>query len=377
MQTRLNESSSSITDLLCFSHLRWDWVFQRPQHLFTRAARTHRVFFIEEPVFGSDVPHMEEREQLERVVVVRPSFPDAYRGSDTTALMRELLDGWLASRGVDPWVIWYYTPMALPFSRHLDAPVTVYDCMDELSTFSNAPESLPLLERQLMQLCDVVFTGGHSLYEAKAKLHPNVHEMPSSVDAEHFVRARYASANHPDYRHIPHPRIGYCGVIDERMDLELVEGIARARPDWHQVFIGPVTKIDPAALPQGPNVHYLGARPYEELPALLGACDVGMLPFALNAATRYISPTKTPEYLAAGLPVVSTPICDVVWSWGRSGLVRIAGTIEGFVEATSAAILEPRELRWPRVDRTLAALSWDATWQRMEELLIGAAARAA
>ncbi len=370
-------TSDRRADLLCFSHLRWNWVFQRPQHLLTRAARDWRVTIMEEPVFSSSDPHMEVEQPHDGITVVRPCLRHDIAQADLLMQQGALLEQWLAETGRSPEVLWYYTPMALPFSRRLKAPLVVYDCMDELSGFAGASPALRLMERQLLARCHVVFTGGHSLYEAKASLHPNVHAMPSSVDVDHFSRARRAPRERDDHRNIPRPRIGFCGVIDERLDRELVAAIAARRPDWQLVFVGPVTKIAPEDLPHAANIHYLGPRPYAELPEIFAAWDVGMLPFALNDATRYISPTKTPEYLAAGLPVVSTPIRDVERTWGAAGLVSIASDADAFVAAIERAFAEPADLRWPRVDRTLAASSWDVTWQRMRDLLSNAAIRAA
>jgi UDP-galactopyranose mutase len=261
--------------------------------------------------------------------------------------------------------------MSLPFSDHLDAAAVVYDCMDELSAFSGAPPVLLERERALLARADVVFTGGHSLYEAKRGRHPNVHAFPSSVDVAHFRRARARLPEPPDQASIPHPRIGHYAVLDERLDIDLVAAIADARPDWQIVLVGPVVKIDPASLPRRPNIHYLGGKRYEELPAYLSGWDAAFMPFALNESTRFISPTKTPEYLAAGKPVVSTPVTDVVRTYGERGLVQIADTPAGFVAALERILTTGDERRpWlDDVDRTLGEMSWDQTWARMRELL--------
>jgi glycosyltransferase involved in cell wall biosynthesis len=253
----------------------------------------------------------------------------------------------------------------MPFSRHLDRAVTVYDCMDELSAFAGAPQGLRDAERALMGAADVVFTGGHSLYEAKRSLHPNVHPLPSSVDVAHFARARRVSREPGDQAAIPAPRLGFFGVIDERFDRELIDAVAAARPDWNFVLIGPVVKIDPAMLPRRANIHYLGSKAYRELPDYMAGWKVALLPFARNASTRYISPTKTPEYLAAGLPVVSTSIRDVVRPYGDRGLVRIADTPEAFVVAIDAAMREDAGVRLEAVDAFLSQASWEMTWTRM------------
>ena len=269
----------------------------------------------------------------------------------------------------DEFTLWYYTPMGLPFSDHLAAATVVYDCMDELSAFAGAPAALKTSEAELFRMADVVFTGGHSLYEAKRRRHPRVFAFPSSVDVGHFSRARRISRDPSDQADIPHPRLGFFGVIDERMDYDLLAGVAAARPDWHLVLIGPTAKVDPAALPRAANIHYLGPKSYAELPEYIAGWDVALLPFARNEATRFISPTKTPEYLAAGKPVVSTSIRDVVRPYGEQGLVHIADTVDAFVEASAACLTGEPVARLEAVDAFLAHLSWDSTWRQMRRAI--------
>jgi len=356
-------------DLVCLSHLRWDFVYQRPQHLLTRCAEGRRVFFFEEPVYDGGPLRLEVKERG-RVRVVVPHLPEGLT-SDVAreAATRTALERMLADHGVSDFVLWYYTPMALQFTRHLRARAVVYDCMDELSAFKGASPLLRGLESELMSRADLVFTGGQSLYEAKRDRHPRVHAFPSSIDAEHFGSARSVSGEPADQIDIPHPRLGFFGVIDERLDIELLDEVARMRPDWQLVMIGPVVKIDPASLPRHANIHYLGMKSYEELPAYLSGWDVALLPFARNESTRFISPTKTPEYLAAGKPVVSTSIRDVVRPYGQEGLVHIADTAAEFVAACEAALEENSAERCERVDAFLAQTSWDGTWASMRDLI--------
>jgi UDP-galactopyranose mutase len=259
--------------------------------------------------------------------------------------------------------------MAMPWTKHLKPLATVYDCMDELSAFKNAPTSLKENEAALFERADLVFTGGHSLYEAKRHQHRNVYAFPSSIDAPHFAQARSAVCEPADQKDIPHPRLGFFGVIDERMDLELLDAVAEARPQWQLVMIGPVVKIDPADLPRRANIHYLGGKSYAELPAYLSGWDVALMPFARNDSTRFISPTKTPEYLAAGRAVVSTSIRDVVRPYGELGLVHIADTPAEFVAAVERAMNEDTAARMQEVDAFLGQTSWDMTWGRMSELV--------
>jgi UDP-galactopyranose mutase len=357
------------TTMICFSHLRWDFVFQRPQHLMVRFARTMQVFFFEEPVpTDGEEALLELRKTPSGVTVVVPRIPP---GRDADATQRALLDHFCREHGVSEPILWYYTPMAGSFSEHLKAWAVIYDCMDELSAFRGAPAVMIERERALFRRADLVFTGGYSLYEAKRDHHPNVHPFPSSVDVAHFGKARQPVAEPSDQASIPHPRLGFFGVIDERMDQRLIEALADMRPEWQIVMLGPVVKIDPAELPQRPNIHYLGGKQYPELPAYLAGWDVALMPFALNEATRFISPTKTPEYLAGGKPVVSTPIADVARHYSGLDAVRIAGTAEEFVAAAETALAENRGPGpWLQpVDRLLAETSWDATWQRMVDLI--------
>jgi glycosyltransferase involved in cell wall biosynthesis len=352
-------------DLICFSHLRWDFVYQRPQHLLSRAARTRRVVYVEEAVHDAARPYLETRRDESGVTIAVPHLPHGAGATHT----RTLLDFFLSGNEMRDFVAWYYTPMALEFSAHLRPVATVYDCMDELSAFAGAPTGMQAKERALLSLADVVFTGGRSLYEAKRTLHANVHECPSSVDVAHFGLARTSLPEPADQQGIPHPRIGFFGVVDERLDRQLLAEIAQRSPGWHFVIVGPVVKIEPRELPRLPNIHYLGGKSYQDLPNYIAGWDVAMLPFARNEATRFISPTKTPEYLAAGRPVVSTSIADVVVPYGRDRLARIADTPDLFVEAIRAALSEPTANWLPRADAFLSGNSWDATWSRISQHL--------
>jgi len=358
-------------DLLCFSHLRWAFVTQRPNHLMLRAARNRRVFFVEEPVIDEGPSPFGPLEvtRVDGVHVVRPHIPADVPVADWPEVLRARVDLLRSSYRIRRPVRWYYTPMAWPWSDHIPAAATVYDCMDELSAFSGASPLLVDREQRLLAAADLVFTGGHSLYQAKRRHHPRVTALPSSVDASHFRRARVPGAEPSDQAGIGRPRIGWFGVIDERFDMGLVEALADRRPDWQLVMLGPFAKIDEAAVPQRPNLHWLGSKPYEQLPAYLRGWDVAVMPFARNDATRYISPTKTPEYLAAGRPVVSTSITDVVDPYGEMGLVRIADDPASFEAAVEAAMADDLATLRRRADAFLATTSWDATWGRMQALL--------
>jgi UDP-galactopyranose mutase len=354
-------------DVLCLSHLRWNFVFQRPQHLLTRCAKNRRVFFFEEPTIEAGAPRLVVTRTAEHLWVAVPHLPEGLTVEQTHAALTSLIDQLIDEHDLQSYLLWYYTPMALPFTRHLEPSAIVYDCMDELSGFKGAPTEMGRRERELFARADVVFTGGMSLYEHKRAHHHNIHPFPSSVDVRHFAKARDPQADPDDQKDIPAMRIGFFGVIDERLDVDLVAEAAALRPDWHFVFVGPVVKIDPAILPRRNNVHFLGAKTYDQLPSYLAGWDVAMLPFARNDATRFISPTKTPEYLAAGKPVVSTSIQDVVRPYAALGLVRIADSASDFVEAIELALRDGSQPAWwKRVDDFLSAQSWDDTWARMD-----------
>lgn len=360
-----------LTDLICFSHLRWDFVYQRPQHLLTRCARERRVFFVEEPIFGNGSMRLEMREADAGVRVVVPHLPEGLQSEIAiNAVMREMLRQMFLDHRINEYVFWYYTPMALNFTSHFTPIASVYDCMDELSAFKGANSKLPALEKQLFSKVDLVFTGGQSLYEAKRGQHPSVHAFPSSIDAAHFGKARTVVTDPEDQAHIPHPRLGFFGVIDERFDIELLDQVAKQRPDWQFVIIGPVVKIDPETLPKHANIHYLGGKKYAELPHYLAGWDIALLLFARNESTRFISPTKTPEYLAAGKPVISTSIRDVVRPYGELKLVEITDTPDEFISAAEKILAGLCDAEWlSKVDTFLKEISWDKTWRQMSNLI--------
>ena len=363
-------------DVLCFSHLPWDLVFQRPNHLMSRAARDRRVFYVEEPVDAAR-PGLSMRVREGGVVVVTPGIPARIGDSARETLLRVLVDTVIETERIVRPRLWYYTPRALRWTRHIESAAVVYDCMDELSAFRNAPPDLRGLELELLARADVVFTGGHRLYEAKRGSHPDVHPFPSAVDVGHFLAARRSTTDPADQAKLRRPRIGYYGVIDERLDLGLVDATARRHPEWSVILVGPVAKIDVADIPDLPNVHWLGPKPYADLPAYLGGWDVAIMPFARNAATEFISPTKTPEYLAGGRPVVSTSIADVVRPYGELGLARIADEPNDFIAAIEAALADDSASHLAAADSFLVRMSWDRTWQAMDALAARAERRRA
>ena len=356
-------------DLVCFSHLRWNFVFQRPQHLLTRFARDYRVFYMEEPIFDADHDHNVVTQTLDQLWTVVPHLKNEGSFQEKVLRQETLIKEFFTERKLERYIFWYYTPMSLEYTQSFSPELTVYDCMDELSAFKFAPVTLKENEEKLFKQADLVFTGGHSLFEAKKNKHTDIFPFPSSIDKEHFAKARGDVADPEDQRSIPHPRIGFYGVIDERMDIDLVARVAERKPDWHFVMIGPVVKIEDNSLPRFNNIHYLGSKTYEELPSYLAGWDIAMIPFALNESTKFISPTKTPEYLAAGKPVISASIRDVVTPYADNNLVHIADTPEDFILA--AEMIEKKDHKpWLiEVDTFLFDNSWDHTWNQMMTLI--------
>ncbi len=364
--------------LVVFSHLRWNFVYQRPQHLLSRLARHYPVLFVEEPVHDAGPPRIDRAEVGENVEVLTPRTPVDAAGfhDDQLPLLQPLIANHLRERGIDDYLAWFYTPMALPLLAELRPRAVVYDCMDELAAFKDAPRQLRQREQALMRTARLVLTGGPSLYEAKKTMHPNVLCLPSAVDATHYSPRNAASRIDLMLRaeqiqgRIPGPRLGFFGVIDERLDIGLLEAVARAEPDWQLVMVGPVAKIDAARLPRLPNIHWLGAQPYQLLPQLVADWDVCLLPFALNESTRFISPTKTLEYMAAEKPVVSTAVHDVVAMYGD--VVRIGRDAETFVDACRWALSETAYKRAERITEMLSTVSrhsWDNAAHRVQEAI--------
>jgi UDP-galactopyranose mutase len=339
----------------------------------SRCARQRRVFFVEEPIVDGIAPGVTIREVAQRLTTVVAHLPPNLTARDRCRHQRDLLSRVWSWFGVRAPIFWFYTPMALELTEGAEAAGVVYDCMDELSAFHGAPPDLGLFERKLFARADIVFAGGQALFEAKRRYHERVYAFPSSVDAAHFASARSAGAPDPaDQRALPRPRIGFFGVVDERMDRALLARTADSHPDWQIVILGPVVKIDPATLPRRPNIHYLGPKEYADLPRYIAGWDVAIMPFAQNRSTLFISPTKTLEYLAAGKPVVSTPVRDVVRPYGEKGLVRVASG-DAFVDAVEDALRErgtpEGAARARAADDCVASTSWDRTWDEMHSLV--------
>ena len=362
----------TITDLICFSHLRWNFVFQRPQHLLTRWAKEMRVTYIEEPIFGkfkSNEFKATISEESSQVTILTPHIAEGTSEKDINAYLEKSITEFISYQQIKDYILWYITPMAIPFSLKLNPRMVIYDCMDELSCFKDANPDISKNEDKLLKQADVLFTGGYNLYEYKKDKHSNIHPLPSSIDQEHFESGS-GSKDPEDQANIAHPRVGFFGVIDERLDIELLDGLAKKMPSTQFILVGPVVKIDPATLPRHKNIHYLGQKSYQQLPNYLANWDIAFLPFAKKDSTRFISPTKTPEYLCAGKPVVSTSIHDVVNPYGTMGLVHIADSVQEFSEAITSALKQTTDAEWwNKVQAFIKTNSWDRTWLKMKKIV--------
>jgi UDP-galactopyranose mutase len=364
-------SEPKIKNIICFSHLRWDFVFQRPQHLLTRWGKEMPVYYIEEPVFGDfEVNFLKARVYNENITIITPQVQEQSGESEIQQYLEDAVKKLIKWNNITDYLFWYITPMAMPFSKNMNPKMVVYDCMDELSHFKGAHPDMIKNEAALLKVADVVFTGGQYLYEYKKDKHNNIYPFPSSIDQKHF-ESGLTCADPEDQASIPHPRVGFFGVIDERLDINLLDGLAQKMPDMQFVMIGPVVKIDPASLPRHKNIHYLGQKAYGELPAYLGYWDVAFLPFAKNDSTRFISPTKTPEYLCCLKPVVSTSIRDVVVPYGEMGVVMIADTVHYFALSLKKALSLVDDNHWEKkVKQILKSNSWDLTWLGMKKIIL-------
>lgn len=358
-------------DLICFSHLRWNFVYQRPQHLLSRFAKKYRIFYIEEPKYTESGNAFEISHVNDNIWIVVPLLSPHIPEEEKNISQENILSKIFSDHNIRSYIFWYYTPMALLFSKHFKPEFVIYDCMDELSAFKFAPPALKQLENELFEKADIVFTGGHSLYNAKKSSHNNIYPFPSSIDREHFSKGRTNTETPADQASIPKPRFGFYGVIDERFNLQLLSEVAERTPEWQFIIIGPVVKIDENTLPRLSNIHYLGGKSYNDLPAYLSGWDIAIIPFVLNDSTKYISPTKTPEYLAAGKPVISTSIADVVNPYGVNGLVHIADNADEFIKAAETVLNgSTNTKKWLEdVDNFISNISWDRTWLKMMELI--------
>jgi glycosyltransferase involved in cell wall biosynthesis len=363
--------------IIAFCHLGWDWVWQRPQQFLSRFAKSHRVLFVETYRADVDATRVDLRtpDGHPNVVVLQTRLPASrwddgrFIDAERRRALRAVLDGELRGRFVRP-LLWFYDPMAVTaFARQLGERAIVYDCMDELSQFKGAPPALIEREQKLLAVADVVFCGGQKMRKKRLPLNPNTHFFGTGVDCDHF-----GAALSPELPVAPEiaalggkPVLGYFGVVDERIDYELLAALADARDDWQVVMVGPVAKVDPADFPRRRNLHFLGGRSYAELPAITKGFSVAMMPFALNAATEYINPTKALEYMAAGRPVVSTALDEVKSNFGS--VARIARSHREFISFCAREIAAPSRARIARGRKLALENTWEAIAARMEKHL--------
>lgn len=369
--------------IIVHSHLRWDWVWQRPQQFLSRISRRHKILFVEtlapDPELSSPMARFKAAEQFPNITILRLQFPSwrwndgAYVDQERRRLVQECVQGPLAGRFSNP-VQWFYDPMAVPaFVGHMDEMLNVYDCMDELSKFACAPPQIVQRESDLLKSAAVVFTGGRKLYESKSRLHNNCHFYGCGVEDAHFGKARQQeTAPAPELSSLAKPILGYFGVVDERLDYELIAKLAEANPAGSVVMVGPVIKVDEKTLPRRENLHWLGQRSYSELPALCKAFDVCLMPFALNEATEFINPTKALEYMATGRPIISTAVADVVRNFGS--VVKIARTPEEFIAQCRETLEQPDPQAIARGLQMVAENSWDSIVERLENHIADALA---
>jgi glycosyltransferase involved in cell wall biosynthesis len=356
-----HQTGSFRYDLIVFSHLRWNFVFQRPQHIISRLAAQRKILFVEEPV--AFAPREENTAILipvnKNITVFQPRVREI---GDIGPLLKKYTGKNLSAA-------WFYSPAFCPVFDSVNFRSVIYDCMDELSLFKGADPMLIEQERNLLSRARIVFTGGKSLYEAKSKVHPNVHCFPSSVEQSHFRKALNGIAVPEDIARLKHTVIGYYGVIDERIDLKLLDEVSLQMPGVSLVMIGPLAKIKPEELPRRPNIHYFGMRQYELLPNYLKAFDIAMMPFAMNDSTKFISPTKTLEYMAAGKPIISTPVFDVVRDYRNH--VNIVSDPREFCDAHDSIMqqINSGSYNADKYNDILQSTSWDDTVKCMEKLL--------
>ncbi len=347
-------------DMIVFCHLRWDFVFQRPQHLINRLSQSYKILMVEEPIvyaegekYTAHIKHI-----TDRITVLQPRV-------DTINEIGDVIKKHLSSNTIP--IGWFYSAAFVPVFEKIKFCKIIYDCMDELALFKGASQQLISQEKELILKADLVFTGGKSLYESKRHFKTSTYCFPSSVDREHFDIANKNAEVPNEIAYLPKPIIGYYGVIDERIDYLLLEETARENPDCSFVMIGPLAKITAEELPQNPNLYFLGMRDYNQLPAYLGSFDIAMMPFAMNDATKYISPTKTLEYMAGGKPVISTPVHDVVRDYNHC--VKIIKNAGDFKSAIKSFIADEDKSYLKAYSSVLDATSWDATVMQMIELI--------
>lgn len=369
------ERDTSEFPIIVHSHLGWDWVWQRPQQFHSRLSKSHPILFVEGPVVTDQLTTsrvtLREVSDYPNIVVLQMQMPasrwsdGAWVDAERRRIVQSVLEGPLSRKFENP-VQWFYDPMAVTaFAGQMDEQANVYDCMDELSQFKGAPPELVRRERDLLAVADVVFAGGPKMARSKSRFNSNCYSFGCGVDIKHFGKARHGRTRVPaDIASMSGPVLGYIGVVDERLDYELLAALADHNPSWNVAIVGPSTKVDPADFPKRSNLHFLGGRDYSQLPAYAKGFDVCMMPFAKNAATEYINPTKALEYMATGRPIVSTDVEDVVLQF--SDVVHIATGHGEFIADCEASLEEPNARRIQSGMRMARNNSWESIVSRLE-----------
>lgn len=350
--------SAHYYDMIVFCHLRWQFVYQRPQHVIERLSHHLKVLFVEEPLPNST------SHSSGNLIVVNDNLHILQPNVEDVKSIAKILPEYVNNKSIP--FGWFYSASFSPLLEELNFQTVVYDCMDEPSLIKGDSQELLNQEEYLMSHADIIFTNVQSLFESKKQHHPNVHLFPGSVDKTHFNKA-WNSSTPEDIAHIQSPIVGYYGIIDEQIDFSLLQETALKLPNVSFVMIGP-RMIDEEHLPKEANIHFLEMKSYDELPNYLKAFDIAMMPFVLNDATKYISPTKTLEYMAAGKPIISTKTTDVVRDYRRC--VSLVENADEFSNAITFLLDKMDRLSLEmEYYRILKKTSWDATTDKMESLI--------
>jgi len=383
-----NREQENRKTIICFSHLTWDRnLFQRPQQLMLRFSKRFNVlyvsgyscrqFFID--LFRRKKTH--SYHVTDNLAVYSPfALPPIKKYSSITIRLNKILLSFLVKRRLkklkfkDP-ILWIYHPRYIDAIGKFKEELIIYDCMDDftslLSDYEDRERNIKD-ERALLKKADMVFAGGYSIAELKRDSREHIHVFPSAVEIYHFKKARSDNLEMPDdITDIPHPILGYWGAIDERVDHELLKRLAMKHPEWSIVLLGPIVRHkagDLSYLKEIKNIFWLGPKDYSLLPNYAKAFDVCLIPFVLSREGKFLSPTKTLEYLATGKPVVSTPITDVVRFY--DGVVGIADGPDEFGMAVRRCMEEDNaSMKQKRICFT-ENKSWEDTAEKMEKLIL-------
>ncbi|RYD58215.1 MAG: glycosyltransferase family 1 protein [Sphingobacteriales bacterium] len=362
LEGRTEDGTFLPSNIICFSPIRWNQKDQRPQQIMRRLSQYSMVHFIEEPVYDATEAYLSHTVVAEHIHVFTPHLPGGISEEKCQTLQRALLDQFMRDCNFADYTFWYATPVAFAYSKHYCPSVIVYDCLEDIWSLKLPAEKLHDLEQQLLDRADLVFTSSHTQYWNKKDRNNNVHLLPATIDRAHFDCARGKVSEAEEQEHIPYPRLGYMGIVDDRLDTQLLADIADTRPDWHIVLVGPTAKMNAAQLPQRANIHYLGNKPYADLPSYLTGWTAAIMPIQEKSHMTSGLSFKTAECLAAGLPVIATPVKAIAAQYEKENLVMKANSAAEFVAATEAILFDGAADRsWmERVNNFLDMSSRDA-----------------